>query len=87
MKLPADVNLDSPQFKVFAELEQAISPLNLDTLRKCLHKDFRHVLSPRSIGEPERNGEEWVEHMAGLFGSVTMVDVGNTHIPTQVYSP
>ena len=86
MKVPAGVNVDSSPFKLFAELERACRPLNVDSLRKCLHKDFRHVYLPRSIGEPERNKEEWVKHVADLLNSITVDDVGNIHCHSSLLS-
>lgn len=77
-QLPAGANLDSPQIKLWIEYDRAFKPMNADSLRKCLHKDFRHVPLPRSIGEPERNKEEWVEAMAGFFNSITVFEVGST---------
>ena len=92
IQFPADLNLDSifPQFKLWAELEQAARPVNVDSLRKYLHKDFRHVILPRSIGEPERNKEQWVAHMAESFSSITMANVSKTRChnrSTQTYFP
>ena len=80
-QLPAGTNLDSPQIKLWIEFAQAFKPMNVDSLRKCLHKDFRHVSLPRSIGEPERNKEEWVEAMEGFFKSITVFEVGNPKFP------
>ena len=81
IQLPADVNLDSPQFKLFTQAGRAARPFNAESFQKFLHEDIRHNYLPRSLSEPERNKAEWVEHLAALLGSITMVDVSNTPFP------
>ena len=34
---------------------------------KCLHKDYRNTMYPRSLGKPEQTKEEWPEYVVGLF--------------------
>ena len=57
---------DSPQLKVFHECGQGLEAKNPDLIAKTLHKDFRNVTYPRSLGIPEQTGEEWVGHWMGI---------------------
>ena len=57
---------DSPQAKFVLEWAHALSNKNLDLVTKSLHKDYRHILYPRSLGKPEQTREEWLEHIAKI---------------------
>ena len=45
---------------------------------KPLHKDFRRVVYPRSMGHPEQNKDEWRKELTGTFGLATGFDVGHS---------
>ena len=60
-QLPAGVNLDSPQIKFWIEYDQAFKQMKVDTFANFLHKDFRYVLLPQSLGRPERTKDVWLE--------------------------
>jgi len=50
--------------------------MNVDILAKCLHKDFRRVIYPRSMGLSAQNKEEWVRHITGVMSLATAFEVG-----------
>ena len=60
-QLPADTNLSSPQIKLITEWNEGFLQLNVETLEKHLHKDFRRVawftpdLSP-TLNKAKRSG-------------------------------
>jgi hypothetical protein len=58
---------DSPQIKIFYELSQGFQTRDLDLIAKAIHKDFRHVAYPRSLGEPEQTREEFLEHWGRII--------------------
>ena len=45
---------------------------------KPLHKDFRRVVHPRSMGHPEQDKDEWRKELTGDFGFATGFEVGHT---------
>ena len=47
----------------------------MDLLAKPLHKDFRRVVYPKSIGHPEQNKEDWMKEITALLGFATGFDV------------
>jgi len=75
-QLPADVNLNSPQITLINEWNEGFKQMDVDILAKCLHKDFRRVVYPRSIGQPEQNKEEWLKEITAIIGFATGFDVG-----------
>jgi hypothetical protein len=58
---------DSPQIKILLECSQAFQAGNLDVCAKYLHKDFRNVTYPRSLGKPDQTKEEWLEEWVGIL--------------------
>ena len=40
--------------------------MNMDTVAKCLHKDFHHIIYPKSLGEPSLDKEGWIKRMSEL---------------------
>jgi len=78
-QLPAGVNLDSPQIKLWIESHHAFHQMKVDSFANLLHKDFRYVLLPRSLGQPEKTKDEALAQLRGLLGHVTEIEVGNTH--------
>jgi hypothetical protein len=59
---------DSPQAKLFYECRQGFKTRDLDRAGKVLHKDFRYVSYPRSLGKPDQTKEEWLGQWAGILG-------------------
>ena len=78
-QLPAGVNLDSPQIKFWIECDQAFKQMKVDSFANFLHKDFRFVLLPRSLGEPEKTKDVWLEQIKGIIGVVTGFEVREAH--------
>jgi hypothetical protein len=62
---------DSPQVKLIHEWRQGFQTRNLDLIAKALHKDFRFVISPQSLGRPEQTREEWLERYKGILSHYT----------------
>ena len=58
---------DSPQVKLIHEWLRAFEARDMDRIANCLHKDYRNIMYPRSLGKPERTKEEVLEYLAGLF--------------------
>ena len=58
---------DSPQLKLIYEWGQGFEKKDAKILAKYLHKDFRHVTYPQSLNLPEKNREEWLEHISKVF--------------------
>jgi hypothetical protein len=58
---------DSPQVKFLYEWSQIFQTGDLDLIAKALHKDFRYVICPKSLGKPEETREEWLERFAGVL--------------------
>jgi len=48
--------------------------MNVDALGKQLHKDFRRVYYPQSMGYPEQNKEGWIKETTGMIGFATGFD-------------
>ena len=59
---------DSPQVKFIHEWAQAIDNKNLDLVAKSMHKDYRHILYPRSLGKPDQTKQEWLERLTEVVG-------------------
>jgi hypothetical protein len=57
---------DSPEMKVLQQCSRGFKTKDLDLVAKALHKDFRYVAYPRSLGKPEETKEEWLERWAGI---------------------
>jgi hypothetical protein len=77
-QLPAGTNLNSPQIKLLSNWNDAFTEMNIEAMKKYMHKDFRRSVYPRSLGEPEQNAEEALKELSGLLGVITGVDVGHT---------
>lgn len=60
---------NSPQIKLVAELDRAYKDKNIDFLSKRLHKDFRYIVYPRSLGRPVVNREEFIGNLAAVPGT------------------
>jgi hypothetical protein len=40
---------------------------DLDLISEALHKDFRNIIYPKSLGRSEETREEWLEQFAGVL--------------------
>jgi hypothetical protein len=58
---------DSAQVKLVIEWGQGFQKKDLDILAKGLHKDFRYVTYPQSLGRPEQTKEEWLGHLEKII--------------------
>jgi hypothetical protein len=58
---------ESPQVKLMYELDSGFTRRDLDIIAKQLHKDYRHITHPRSLGMPEQSREEWLKHFAWVM--------------------
>lgn len=48
---------------------------DLGLIAKTLHKDYRHITYPRSLGKPEKTREEWLEQFTGVISLWTELEV------------
>ena len=87
---------ESPQVKLMYEWGQAFVKMDVDLIAKCLHKDYRHIRYPESLGLSEETREEYLKHMAEIISLWTDNDASPqflqefTHsplIPSPVYRP
>ena len=58
---------DSPQVQIVRSFCEAFKNRDMDSIAKFLHKDHRRITYPRSVGVPERTGEEYLQHTAKLM--------------------
>ena len=45
---------------VIRQIAQAFAKKDVNLIAKRVHKCFRRVIHPRSIGTPDQSGEEWL---------------------------
>jgi len=76
---------NSPQMKIIADFEQAGYNKDLDLFTKHLHKDFRRVIRPGSLGKQPVNAEQWVKDIQGLFS--TPVEFGKSTYHNVIEAP
>lgn len=67
----------SPQIKLILEWTEGFKKRDLDVLTKPLHKDFRKIVYPRSLGKPEENREESIAHLAKVVSLWTENEVSH----------
>jgi hypothetical protein len=60
-------NPDSPQIKLFHEITRGFQTRDPALIAKTLHKDFRNIYYPRSLGHPEQTKEDFVGQWAGMM--------------------
>ena len=75
-------NSESPQVKLINEWGQAFAKRDIDLIANLLHKDYRHISYPRSLGRPEETREEWLQHIARIINLWTEDEVN----PIVLYS-
>jgi hypothetical protein len=59
---------NSPYAKLLLECSQGFQARDLDVIAKYIHKDFRSVTYPRSLGKKEESKEEFLERWTGIIG-------------------
>ena len=59
---------DSAQTKLFRECRRGFQTRDLELIASTIHKDYRYIAYPRSLGKPEQTKEEWLNRWAGLIG-------------------
>ena len=57
----------SPQIKLIYECVRGFRERDMDIITSTMHKDYRYISYPRSLGKPEENREAWVERFAGVI--------------------
>jgi hypothetical protein len=60
-------NSDSPQIKLFREIGWAFQMGDPVLIAKTMHKDYRYIPYPRSLGQSEKTKEEFLEHWTGII--------------------
>ena len=58
---------DSPRVQIVRSFCEAFQNRDIDRIAKLLHKDHRRTTYPRSVGVPERTGEEYLQHTAKVM--------------------
>ena len=58
---------ESAQVKFIREWGQGFQKKDANALASGLHKDFRMVTYPKSLGKPEQNKEQWVAELSKIF--------------------
>ena len=72
----------SPQIKLIHEFDRGFLEKDVKIIGKPLHKDFRHIVYPRSLGVPAETKEEWLKKMEGIFNSPAKFnEVSYTKLP------
>jgi len=85
----------SPQLRVVNEFVRGFDERNVDILAKTLHKDFRRIIYPRSLGAPELTKDEWLKNMREVVSFIatpetirhSVIDAPGkviTHVTTKV---
>ena len=60
-------NSDSPQAKLFSDCRRGFRTGDLELIASTIHKDYRYIPYPRSLGKPEQTKEQWLERWAGFI--------------------
>jgi hypothetical protein len=77
---------DSPQVKFVRSFVLAIEERDVGQIAKHLHKDFRRVNLPRSIGIKDETKEEWIKRMEDVVPKV-LTDTKASHADSLLKSP
>jgi hypothetical protein len=51
---------DSPQVRFIHDFVEGYKKRDMSYIAKHVHKDFRRIAYPKSLGMPEKTGEEWI---------------------------
>ena len=73
--MPDLENSASPQVKLIYEWGQGFEKKDPSLIAKSLHKDYRHIAYPRSLGLPEKTKEEWLERLVEIMSLWTENEV------------
>ena len=57
---------DSPQVQLINACTRGLDQMNMETIGRYLHKDFHHVIHPKSLGIPPLNKEASLKQYAEL---------------------
>lgn len=60
-------NPESPQVKLMHEWGRGYVERDIDLIAANLHKDYHHIIYPRSLGMPEETREQYLQHMKGVI--------------------
>ena len=60
--------VDSLQVKLVREFIEGFNKKDVNIIAKNLHKDYRRILYPRSLGKPAVPREEWLEQCGKMIG-------------------
>lgn len=69
---------DSPQLKLVHSFVEGFKNRDMDHIARLLHKDHRRITYPRSVGKPEQNKEEYLQHTAEIMKLWTSSEVSRT---------
>jgi hypothetical protein len=72
-------NSDSPQVKLLRQCGRGFGTRDLGLIAKTLHKDYRYVAYPRSLGRSEQTKEEYLGQYAGII-SLWAADPEVSHV-------
>ena len=65
---------DSPQIKLISELDRAMLERNVSLVAKLLHRDYRHITLPQSLGKPPVNRDEWLATITEILSSPIQIE-------------
>lgn len=74
-------NSDSPQVKLMHEWGQGFVKMKVDLIAGYLHKDYRHITYPQSLGMTGETREEYLKHMEEVIGFWTSNEVSHKFQP------
>lgn len=60
-------NPGSQKVELILKLVRAFEMKNMDFLETHVHKDYRRITYPRSLGKAEQTGEEWLQDSAEIM--------------------
>ena len=72
---PINYCTDSPQVRLVRECILGLAKNDLATAAKLLHKDYRRIIYPRSLGKPVVAREEWLKQCGQMIGHWTDSEV------------
>ena len=58
---------DSPQVKVALSFVEGVDKRDVKNVAKLLHKDYRHIPYPRSMGRAVENKDEWLQRIKDVM--------------------
>ena len=80
-QLPAGTNLSSPQIKLIHDWNEAFMERNMENFAKHMHTDFRRLVYPQSLDQPEQSKEEALKELSEILDLLIGFDVGHTPNP------